>query len=87
MWKSALFNIAAILFCVGAVARILWDRIPRCEHCKTMKGLGYEDSRTMYPWNGEGKNPNAPWLLCKRCAEMHHDYWDDMWDEYNRGRL
>lgn len=88
--KSALFSVAAILFCVGAILRILWDRIPRCEHCGAMKGLESESSRTMYHWDGEWNDPNNPnrnVLLCRQCAFMHHEYWDEMWDDYNRGRL
>jgi hypothetical protein len=65
----------------------LW---PRCEHCGTIFGLKLEDSRTCYPTNCDpfdGKNPNRSQLLCRRCAEYHHEYWDDMWKEYYSGRL
>lgn len=49
----------------------------------------------MYPYDsGEPfslkDNPNDPnrmQLLCRTCAIMHHEYWDDMWQEYYSGRL
>jgi len=67
---------------------------PRCEHCGTIRGLCLEDSRTCYPTNHDpfdGKShpddPNRSQLLCRRCAEYHHEYWDDMWKDYYSGRL
>lgn len=67
---------------------------PTCEHCKTIFGLKLEDSRTQYPgktiWDDgyePHKDPNRPSLLCRMCADLHHEYWDDMWKEYYSGRL
>ena len=58
-----------------------------CEHCSTVFGLDHEESRTMYHWEGEGEDPNRSLLLCRQCAILHHDFWDEMWDQYNAGRL
>ncbi len=63
---------------------------PICEHCRSICGLRLESSRTRYPFDGEwdSKNdPNRHQLLCRRCAEHHHEHWDDMWADYNAGRL
>lgn len=50
-------------------------------------GVEQESSRTMYHWDGTGEDPNRdPWL-CRDCARIHHEHWDEMWDDYNRGRL
>jgi hypothetical protein len=58
-----------------------------CLRCEATEGVELEDSRTQYDWDGEGRNPNAPIPLCKKCAEVHHEEWDSRWDEYNQGRL
>lgn len=38
-----------------------------------------ESSRTMYHWDGKGEDPNRCRWLCRPCAKMHHEHWDDMW--------
>jgi hypothetical protein len=70
-----------------------------CTRCGTTNGVELEDSRTAYSQpdldifdrlmlDGEPPpDPNAPVLLCRPCAKEHHEYWDEMWDEYNRGRV
>lgn len=71
-------------------AFFVWDIWPRCERCATIRGLQLESSCTMYNFDGDWfdpKNPNRPQLLCRCCAEEHHDYWDEMWADYNSGRL
>lgn len=64
---------------------------PRCEYCeKWLTKLSLESSRTLYHFEGawyNPENPNRPVLLCPRCAEAHHEHWDEMWGDYNRGRL
>ena len=34
----------------------------------------------------EDEHRNRPQAYCRDCAEEHHAYWDDMWDEYYSGR-
>jgi hypothetical protein len=81
------------IFCIGFTSRLLWAFVPKCEMCPhafhrtTIHGLRCESSRTMYHWDGTGKDPNRSLLLCRQCAILHHDYWDEMWDQYNAGRL
>lgn len=62
-----------------------WFRlIPALKHCYFCRfpfGVQMECSRTMYPWNGTGKDPNAVLPLCRVCAEVHHSHWDEMWLE------
>ena len=74
-----------------------------CEHCGGTEGLQWEDSRTQYdttPLEGHWtrfdrilrdidppEDPNRPRLLCRPCAEEHHSYWTEMWNEYYRSRL
>ncbi len=63
---------------------------PCCARCGTLRGgLRLECSRTSYSYNGPDgpNNPNRPDLLCRSCAQEHHDYWNDMWRDYYSGRL
>ena len=59
---------------------------PKCDHCGSTEDVKLEDSRTQRYWNGSGIDPNSPIPYCRKCAEMHHDYWDAMWEEYNNSR-
>jgi hypothetical protein len=56
-----------------------------CSHCGSKIGVEKESSRTMYHWDGKGQDPNADILFCRPCASFHHDYWDEMWNEYYSG--
>jgi len=58
-----------------------------CLGCGTRHGLGFEPSRTAYHRDSGEPDPNADILLCGVCAEHHHEYWDDMWDEYYATRF
>lgn len=61
-----------------------------CEHCGTSEGVEREDARTAYHYEGEAgcfEDPNRSIMLCRDHAAMHHAYWDEMWAEYNSGRL
>lgn len=61
-----------------------------CLCCGEAIGVELEDSRTLYPHEGEiasEDDPNKPIPLCRRCAIEHHKHWDDLWDEYYRGLL
>lgn len=58
-----------------------------CRACGSNKHVHLESSRTAYLWNGEGEDPNAPIPLCRPCAKIHHDNWDEQWKEVERGRL
>lgn len=63
---------------------------PKCEFCGTKKNLKLENSRTAYSWSGEFDGPDDPnrsKLLCRACAKEHHDYWDDMWQDYCNSRF
>lgn len=33
------------------------------------------------------ESPNRSYLLCEECGKEHNEYWDEMRDEYYRGRL
>ena len=59
----------------------------KCGNCGELEGVEMEPSRTCYPWNGEGKSPNADLALCRECAVDHHDHWDEMWADYYHGLL
>ena len=58
---------------------LFWKR--KCEICGYAFGVKAEPSRTMYPWDGVGEDPNRPIDLCRQCAAAHHDFWDEMWAE------
>lgn len=63
---------------------------PKCEYCGSTEKLKLEDSRTRYFFEGEINAPNDPnrrLLLCLNCAEDHHNYWDDRWDDYYQGLM
>lgn len=77
-------------------AFFLYKLWPRCEHCATIFGLAFEDSRTQYPYEYKDdlfsgkidpKDPNRSQLLCRQCAVLHHEYWDEMWRDYYSGKL
>lgn len=59
----------------------------KCANCGNTEGVAWESSRTMYPRKPGEPDPNAPVSLCRDCAAEHHEYWDERWEEYNRGRL
>jgi hypothetical protein len=61
-----------------------------CLNCESPEGVEMESSRTCYHYDGEpgsDDDPNKSIPLCRPCAIKHHEYWDDMWHEYYRGRL
>lgn len=64
-------------WCEGGPCSIQW----------TFFGVAREGSRTMYYWNGQGRNPNRDVFLCRSCAADHHEYWDDRWSEYYGGLM
>ena len=50
----------------------------------------FEGSRTQYHYEGEKgtkDDPNKDIPLCRLHAKEHHEYWNEMWAEYNSGRL
>ncbi len=57
-------------------------------HCEGSEGpcdaadIALTPSRTAYGWDGYGPDPNRGLWLCRKCAESHHAYWDDMWGDY-----
>jgi hypothetical protein len=59
----------------------------QCERCGIEEGLEFESGRTAYEWDGKGEDPNRCVVLCRECAKEHHEHWDEMWEEYYRGRL
>lgn len=67
-------------------AKIMHDHFGGCWCCGSIVRVQEEDSRTMYHWDGKGKNPNAPVKLCRLHAKLHHEHWDAMWAEYNNSR-
>jgi hypothetical protein len=58
-----------------------------CERCGSNFFVEYASSRTQYEWDGEGDDPNRDIALCPLCEAEHNEFWDDMWREYNQGRL
>lgn len=58
-----------------------------CERCQSTENVKMESGRTAYHWDGEGEDPNRPVALCPECAKFHHEYWDEMWNEYYAGLL
>jgi hypothetical protein len=61
-----------------------------CAECEAVDGVAMESSRTCYPFDGEPgslDDPNKDIPLCRFCAERHHSYWDEMWNDYYGSRL
>jgi hypothetical protein len=72
-------------FSYALLGRVIIDR--PCSACGHTEDVRWEPSRTQYPWDGEGEDPNAPEALCRPCAKLHHEHWDGMWAEYYGGLL
>ena len=71
-----------------------------CERCQSEEGVKAIPAMTAYHptplsrWKRlmldnplDPPDPNADVYLCPDCAQDHVEYWTEMWDEYNRGRL
>jgi hypothetical protein len=62
-----------------------WNVVFCCEYCGNKSGIKFESSRTAYAWDGEFNSindPNRNKLLCRKCAKLHHEFWDIMWLKY-----
>jgi len=55
--------------------------------CECRCKVQWRSAMTQYHWDGKGDDPNHPVLLCEDCAKEYHDYWQEMWDDYNASRL
>lgn len=67
-----------------------WDVVSCCEYCGSKSGVKFESSRTAYPWSGDFNSiddPNRDKLLCRKCAKLHHEFWDVMWTKYQNDYL
>lgn len=58
-----------------------------CSRCGSREGVEWEPARTAYEPTEKDPDPNADIPYCRPCAGEHHEHWDDMWAEYNAGRL
>ena len=66
----------------------------KCEfpECPVTVGIFWESSRTMYNkgLDDDGnviddEESNRPIAYCREHAEMHHEYWDEMWSNVSHG--
>jgi len=55
--------------------------IYKCEWCRCVKDIRMCDSRTDYPWNGKGRDPNRKIALCESCEKENERYWDEYAEE------
>lgn len=58
-----------------------------CLRCERSEDVELVPSQTAYPWDGSGKDPNAPFPLCPLCANEYRQLMDDLWSEYRSGQL
>ena len=62
-----------------------------CVCCHGQSGdrdVRLEASRTAFTWLDKTRpDPNAPILLCRPCAKMHHEEMDSAWADYRAGSL
>jgi hypothetical protein len=58
-----------------------------CPLCKNSMADIIYFPKSQYYWNGKGKDPNGPMLMCKEYAMESNWYWKEMWEEYYSGRL
>lgn len=58
----------------------------RCEACGAPDPTRVS-SMTAYPWNGEGPNPNRPFMFCEDCRDDYVEYWNEMWRAYHNSRF
>jgi len=73
-----------------ALVRELGLPVPKCEGHQGPCGqpvLYLTDSRTMYEWDGEGDDPNAPLALCPACSLSYTEEMADRWAEYRSAVL
>lgn len=75
------------LFCALWRDALDYGKGEMCFHCGSREGVEMESARTAYEPTDDDPDPNADIPYCRVCAGKHHEYWDEMWDEYNRGRL
>jgi len=64
--------------------------IKKCECCDTTDinhGVEAEPSRTCYHCAPGDDDPNKDIMLCRKCAERHHEEWDEKWADYYSGLL
>ena len=60
----------------------LWKVQSRCEHCGARESE-YRLCQTAYADDNLNHDPR----LCDVCAGEYQAYWDEMWNDYNSGRL
>lgn len=58
-----------------------------CERCGAEYGVALESSRTAYEATEGEPDPNRPLALCRPCAKLHHEHWDEVWDHYQTSLL
>lgn len=73
-------GVGTLLDTATSVANMLAPfRIAACSRCETVIGVRMESSRRV--------DDRLDIPLCGWCAEEHHAHWDEMWDDYNQGRI
>jgi uncharacterized protein (DUF1778 family) len=68
-----------------------------CLICETAEDVRLEPSRTSYSntvitrfhiiLDEPPEDPNQDIPLCRKCAVLHHEEWDDRWREYYVGLM
>lgn len=81
-WHRHIIGQRALYLLNRCLAMLLWRY--QCRSCGTIRKVKLENSCTVYPWDGQGPDPNAPVPLCPVCADEHYEHWAEMWS-YARG--
>lgn len=58
-----------------------------CDRCGSTENVKTVGSMTAYCETEENPDPNHPTPYCPECTQEYEDHWNEMWDEYNSGRL
>jgi len=58
-----------------------------CDRCGATEGVKLIGAMTSYTETEDNPDPNHPTPYCLPCAKEYEEHWQEMWDEYNAGRL
>ncbi|MGE0493241.1 MAG: hypothetical protein AB7S38_28795 [Vulcanimicrobiota bacterium] len=59
----------------------------RCEEVGDQADLVIPPPMTAYIWDGHGRDPNHPGLMCRECASDYLRDWADTWEETDGYRM
>lgn len=58
-----------------------------CPGCRAVRWVHRTPSMTQYPWDGAGRDPNAPWYACRAHSDEYVENMTHLWDDYRAGLM